>query len=116
MRNRPRSDDRKRHQQRTSRKNHQLRPRQSKNNRLSKLPTSKLHRPRRSRNRRPPPSATLHALPPGPRRKKSNRPRRTHPRLVPNFIHGHLLRLGRPNARRRQNQRLGPTKFRLSSE
>ncbi len=80
------------------------------------LPTRKLHRPRRSRHRRPPPSPALHALAPGARRKKSNRPRRTRPRLVPHQLHGHLQRLGRPDARRRRKQRLGPTLLRLSSE
>ena len=46
---------------------------------------------------------------PGPRRKKPNRPGRTKPRLVPHQLHGHLQRLGRPNARQRRKKRLGPT-------
>ena len=63
------------------------------------IPTSRVHGTRRSRNRRPPPGPTLHALSLGPRRKKPNRPRRTKPRLVPDQLHGNLQRLGRPDAR-----------------
>ena len=87
-----------------------------KNDQLPKLPTSKLHRPRRSRHRRPPPSPTLHALSPGPRRKKSDGIGRAKPRLVPDIFHGNIQRLGRPNARQRRKKRLGPTILRLSPE
>ena len=38
------------------------------------------------------------------------------PRLVPDFVHGNLQRLGRPDARQRREKRLGPTLVRLPSE
>ena len=53
-----------------------------------------VHRTRRSHHRRTPPSAALHARAPGPRRKKSNRLRRTNARLVPHQFHEHLLPTG----------------------
>ena len=52
-------------------------------------------------------------IPFSPRRKKSNRPGRARPRLVPHLLHGNLQRLGRSHARRRQKQRLGPALLRL---
>ena len=87
-----------------------------KNNRIPLVPAGELHRSRRSRHRRSPPGAALHAVAPGARREKSNRTGRARPRLVPHQLHVHLQRLGGPDARQRHKQRLGPTLMRLPSE
>ena len=60
---------------------------------LSFQPVS-VHRTRRSRHRRSPRRAALHAVAPGARREESDWPRRARPRLVPDFIHGNLLATG----------------------
>ena len=43
--------------------------------------------------------AALHAVAPRPRREEPDRHRRADPRLVPDLLHGHVQRLGRPHAR-----------------
>ena len=107
---------RERHQQRAGGTHHQVRARQSEDDQLPQLPAGQLHRPRRSRHRRSPRGAALHAVAPGARREKSDRPRRADPRLVPHQLHGNLQRLGRPDARQRRQKRLGPTILRLPPE
>ena len=80
---------------------------------LSYQPVS-LHGPRRSRHRRAPRRPALHAVPPGARREEPDRPGRAGARLVPDFLHLHLLRLERPGAR--AAGRLGPVELRLPSQ
>ncbi len=43
--------------------------------------------------------AALHAVSPGARREEADRPGRAYSRLVPDLVHEHLLRLGRPGSR-----------------
>ena len=52
--------------------------------------------------------------PPRARREESGRAGRAHARLVPDFVHGHLLRLGRSGARSASG--LGPADLRLPPE
>ncbi len=63
------------------------------------VPAGVVHRPRRGHHRRAPQGAALHALAPGARREEADRPRRAGARLVPDFVHQHVLRLERPGAR-----------------
>ena len=56
----------------------------------------------------------LHAVAPGARREEPGRFGRAHARLVPDLVHGHLLRLGRSDARTASG--LGPVELRLPSE
>ncbi len=58
------------------------------------VPAGIVHRPRRGHHRRASPGAALHAVAPGARREEPGRHGRAHARLVPDFVHEHLLRLG----------------------
>ena len=73
-----------------------------------------LHRPRRGSDARAPRGAALHAVAPRARREEPDRHRRAGPRLVPDFVHGQLHRLGRRDARRREGIR--PAHLRLPPE
>ena len=66
------------------------------------VPAGIVHRPRRSDHRRAPPGAALHAVAPGARREEPDRPGRARARLVPDLVHEHVLRLGRPGPRTRR--------------
>ncbi len=59
-------------------------------------------------------STELHAFAPGARCEESDRPGRTHPRLVPDLLHEHLLRLRRSGPR--AGRAVGPVELRLPSE
>ena len=78
------------------------------------LPAGFLHRPRRRGHARAPRGAALHAVASGARREEPGRPGRTDARLVPDLVHGHLLRLGGPGPR--TASRLGSAHLRLSPE
>ena len=58
--------------------------------------------------------AALHAVAPGARREEADGPGRADARLVPDLVHEHLLRLGRPGPRSRQG--LGFAELRLPPE
>ena len=78
------------------------------------VPAGVVHRPRRGDHRRAPQGAALHVVASGARREEPDRHRRTGARLVPDLLHGHVHRLGRPGARARGE--LGPAQLRLPPE
>ena len=66
------------------------------------VPAGVVHGPRRRNHRRAPARAALHAVAPRARREEPDGARRAGARLVPDFVHGHVHRLGRPCARARE--------------
>ena len=76
-----------------------VRARQPEEDQLPVVPAGVVHRPRRGGHAGAPAGAALHAVAPGARREEPDRHRRAAPRLVPDLVHGHLHRLGRPRPR-----------------
>ena len=113
-RHRPGRDDRQRRQQRAGRPHHRVRARQPEEDQLPVVPAGVVHRPRRGSDAGAPRRAALHAVAPRARREEPDRHRRAGPRLVPDFVHGQLHRLGRRDARRREGVR--PAHLRLPPE
>ena len=107
-------DDRQRRQQRAGRPHHRVRARQPEEDQLPLVPAGVVHRPRRGSDAGAPGRAALHAVAPRARREEPDRHRRADPRLVPDFVHGQLHRLGRRHARRREGIR--PADLRLPPE
>ena len=97
--------DRERRQQRAGRPHHRVRARQPQEDQLPLVPAGLVHRPRRGSDAGAPGRAALHLVPPRARREEPDRHRRAGPRLVPDFLHGQLHRLGRRDARRREGIR-----------
>ena len=110
-RHHPGHHHRQRHQQRAGGPHRPVRARQPQEDSVPFVPAGFLHGPRRSRHRRAPRRPALHAVAPGARREEPDRPGRAGARLVPDFLHLHLLRLERPGAR--AAGRLGPVELRL---
>ncbi len=98
-------DHRQRRQQRAGRPDHRVRARQSQDDQLPVVPAGVVHRPRRGSDAGAPRRAALHAVAPRARREEPDRHRRAGPRLVPDFVHGQLHRLGRRDPRRREGIR-----------
>ena len=83
---------------------HQVRARQPAQDQLPLVPAGVVHRPRRGSDRRAARGAALHAVAPRARREEPDGHRRADPRLVPDLVHGHVHRLGRPRARGRRSE------------
>ena len=113
-RHRPGRDDRQRRQQRAGRPDHPVRARQPAQDQLPVVPAGVVHRPRRGSDAGAPRRAALHAVAPRARREEPDEHRRAGPRLVPDLVHGHLHRLGRPGAR--ADGRVGQPDLRLPPE
>ncbi len=107
-------DHRQRRQQRAGRPHHPVRARQPEEDLVPVVPAGVVHRPRRGDHRRAPRGAALHAVAPGARREEPDRHRRADARLVPDLVHEHLHRLGRPGAR--ADGGLGQADLRLPPE
>ena len=107
-------DHRQRREQRAGRAHHQVRARQPQEDLVPLVPAGVVHGPRRGDHRRAPSRAALHAVAPGARREEPDRHRRADARLVPDFVHGHVQRLGGPRAR--TAGRLGRALVRLPPE
>ena len=105
---------RQRRQQRAGRPRHRVRARQPEAHQLPVVPAGVVHGPRRGDHAGAPRRAALHAVAPRPRREEPDRHRRADPRLVPDFVHVHLHRLGRRRARARP--RMGAADLRLPPE
>ena len=106
--------DRQRRQQRAGRPHHPVRARQSEEDQLPVVPAGVVHRPRRGDHAGAPRGAALHAVAPGARREEPDGHRRADPRLVPDLVRRHVLRLGRPRARARGG--VGEPDLRLSPQ
>ena len=91
-----------------------VRARQSEEDHLPLVPAGVVHRPRRGGHPGAPRRAALHAVAPGARREESDRHRRADPRLVPDFVHVHVRRLGRRGPR--AGSRLGAADLRMPPE
>ena len=87
-------DDRQRRQQRAGRTHHRVRARQPQEDQLPLVPAGVVHGARRGSDAGAPGRAALHAVASGARREEPDRHRRADPRLVPDFVHGQLHRLG----------------------
>ena len=94
---------------------HRVRARQPQADQLPLLPAGVVHRPRRGVSRRAPRRPALHAVAPGARRQEPDGPRRADPRLVPDFLHVHVHRLGR-RRRTARTRELGTAHLRLPPE
>ena len=93
---------------------HRVRAGQSQEDLVPLVPAGFVHGPRRGDHAGTPRSSALYAVSPRARREESGRDGRTHPRLVPDFLHEHLLRLGRSDPW--TGRRLGPAELRLPSQ
>ena len=113
-RHRPGRDHRQRRQQRAGRPDHPVRAGQPAQDQLPVVPAGVVHGPRRGGHAGAPRRTALHAVAPGARREEPDEHRRAGPRLVPDFVHGHLHRLGRPGAR--ADRGVGQPDLRLSPQ